>query len=243
MNSTVGTFIAAFFVLLALGLAILDYALRAISIQRLAKRREIGCAWMAWVPVLSAWITGRITKHYDKRNGQKRNWDVVMFVMSLLFAFGMVAYVVSATKAAVISAYAEGQGHITRYVEKEIMEASVGMIVTACVCAVLGTIYRVVQTLCFFKIFESTVPNRALTYIILSSLIPLAGALCLFSCKDKGYEIAPAWGTVPPVNINVPPIPPQPGYQPEYQQVPQPVAYQQPMNQQDIINEQNRNEE
>ena len=53
--------------------------------------------------------------------------------------------------------------------------------------AILATAKSFCQTICIYKIFESTVPKKAVKYLLLYLLVPLAGPICLLRCKDKGY--------------------------------------------------------
>ena len=44
------------------------------------------------------------------------------------------------------------------------------------------------KIICTFKLFESTVPEKAVKYLILSILVPLASPICLFRCRNQGYS-------------------------------------------------------
>ena len=47
--------------LLALAFSIVSYVLSAVGIYRIAKRRGIHHAWLAWVPVGNSWLLGSIS--------------------------------------------------------------------------------------------------------------------------------------------------------------------------------------
>jgi len=53
---------------------------------------------------------------------------------------------------------------------------------------IIATALQIITYICFFKIFESTVPEKALKYFLLSLLLPLAQPICLFLCRNKGYQ-------------------------------------------------------
>ena len=50
--------------------------------------------------------------------------------------------------------------------------------------------YIICQYICLFKIFESTVPEKAVKYLLLSILVPLAYPICLMKCRNKGYSVS-----------------------------------------------------
>lgn len=48
------------------------YILNGLSLSRIAKRRAIARPWLAWVPIGSAWLLGRISDHYQLLVRQKK---------------------------------------------------------------------------------------------------------------------------------------------------------------------------
>ena len=53
-----------------------------------------------------------------------------------------------------------------------------------------------------FKIFESTVPDKALKYFLISLVVPFAAPICLFLCRNKGYEITSDDATEEQISFN-----------------------------------------
>lgn len=52
----------------------------------------------------------------------------------------------------------------------------------------LGGVLIAMYFVCLYKTFESTAPKATLFCFIISMIIPLAKAICLFACRNKGYE-------------------------------------------------------
>ena len=50
-------------------------------------------------------------------------------------------------------------------------------------------VYSVIYYISFFKLFESIVPHKALKYMILSVLVPLAHGICLYRARNEGYSV------------------------------------------------------
>ncbi len=65
------------------------YALMALGLQTIAKRRGIAMAWLAWVPVVSVWILGAIADDYRSRLGKRSNMRMLttgLVLLSLVLA-------------------------------------------------------------------------------------------------------------------------------------------------------------
>jgi len=45
--------------------------------------------------------------------------------------------------------------------------------------------------ICYFKLFESTVTEKAVKYLLISLLVPFGMPICLYRAKDKGYMNIP----------------------------------------------------
>lgn len=61
------------------------------------------------------------------------------------------------------------------------------------VVAIIASAKGFCQAICIYKIFESTVPEKSVKYMLLYLLVPLAGSICLLKCRNQGYskEIIP----------------------------------------------------
>ena len=170
--------ILAIVYLLAFAFGIADYVLSSIGLYKLAERRGISNAFLAWVPVANCWTYGAIAEEYDSRNKIRRNWKTAFLIPTLL----MVVLTILVIIAAVVFAF------LTTMVTADALIAPIVLlyvfyfILVFSACAYVAIYYIVI-----FKIFESTVPEKALKYTILSILVPLGRGICLFRCADKGY--------------------------------------------------------
>ena len=69
----------------------------------------------------------------------------------------------------------------------ELLSMMLIMICFLIVIALITTVRGFLSTICLYKIFESTVPKRAVVYIVLYLLFPFIGAICLLASAKKGY--------------------------------------------------------
>lgn len=170
--------------LLLAGIGLASYIMNAIALYKLADRRQIPNPWMSWLPFTRDWLIGSIVDDYDGRNGIKRKWRVTLLILSLISAIGIfVTYIAMIVGIIVLTfQYADTEppmGPTLTY----IVIFYIALIIFAC----LASAKSICQIICIYKIYESTVPKKAVKYLLLSMLVPLAGPICLLRCKDKGY--------------------------------------------------------
>ena len=180
--------------LFALGIGLANYIMRSLALYRIANRRQVPNPWLSWVPIASSWLIGNIADDYDERNGIKRKWRVVLLTLSIISIggivvgyIGLIAWMVTMTIDSRLSYVGNLKGMITSVIVIYIF------IIIAAVVAMAKSFCEVI---CTYKIFESTVPEKSVKYLLLYLLVPLAGSICLLKCKEKGYskEIIPAAG-------------------------------------------------
>ena len=177
---------------------ILAYVLQSISLHTIAKRRGISYPWLAWIPFGTNWILGAIACDYDKRNGVKRRWDKLLLILSIV----IVAIVVIVEVILFVSLFMTIVNASTASApDKEILILVILMSLAILPVSLLTGIFVMLQTICVFKLFESTVPQKALTYFLIYLLVPFAAPICLFACRNQGYEIEQTPLAFEPVGI------------------------------------------
>lgn len=170
--------------LLIVGIGLASYIMKAIALYKIADRRQIPNPWMSWLPFTSEWLIGSIVDDYDGRNGIKRKWRVTLLTLSLISAIGILVTYIAMFAGILVLAF--------QYTDTEppmgptlvyVMIFYIALIIFAFIASAKS----ICQIICIFKIYESTVPKKAVKYLLLSILVPLAGPICLLRCKDKGY--------------------------------------------------------
>ncbi len=167
------------------GLCIADYVLSSLGLYRLAKRRGVSKPWIAWIPIANSWTVGAVTDDYELRCGFKRKWRMVLPVLTGIVLVAALLYniFISGSFAGIMSNYQYMYGQLDN-----VVGIVVSLYALLIVMLMSTTVLMACQVVCLFKIYESTVPERAVKYLLLSLLVPLAEAICLFKCSDKGYE-------------------------------------------------------
>ena len=179
----VGILLVAYLFIILIGIA--SYIMNAVAFQRIASKRLIKNAWLAWIPIANSWIIGSIADEYDEKNGIKRRWRAVLLVLSLISRGGIVAGYVGMVASGVMMSM---QLDIMDTEFSNFIGGFLGAYVLLIVAAVVASAQNICNMICLYKTFESTVPEKSVKYILLSLLVPLAKSICLLKCRNQGYE-------------------------------------------------------
>lgn len=177
-----------------LGIAVTQYILTSLALHKIAKRRQINYPWLAWIPFGSNWIVGSIADEYDAHNGIKRSWRIALLVFPIIgvVLYFMIYVSMFSTMMPIIIKY----GNSSRIPDSVAFELLNAIWVYMILFIALMLVFMALQSLtaiCQYKIYESTVPEKALKYMIISLLVPLGSAICLFICRNSGYDYLPPY--------------------------------------------------
>lgn len=165
---------------LAMGFSLVMYVLNAVGLYRIAKRRGIHHAWLAWVPIGCNWLLGSISDHYQYVAKQKvTSKRKILLILSLcligclfVLAGGVVAIVVAAGSS---------------------MNASIALGVVLLLIAYLGMMGLAVAItvfcyIAYYDLFRSCKPGNAVLFLVLSILFNVTLAFFVFfsSKSDEG---------------------------------------------------------
>lgn len=171
--------------LLLFGVLIATYILQSLSLHTLARRRGIASPWLAWLPYGNYWIIGSIARDYDKQNKIQRRWDKTLLTLSIVFTASYFIFYLAFIIGIMIATL---NIDTTAMLEEAYATLVIVFILAMIPIIIVATALQIINYICFFKIFESTVPQKALKYFLLSLFVPLAQPICLFLCRNKGYQ-------------------------------------------------------
>ena len=166
---------------LAMGFSLVMYVLNAVGLYRIAKRRGIHHAWLAWVPIGCNWLLGSISDHYQYVAKQKvtskrkvlLNLSLILVACLLVLIGGVVALVLAtegmAGDAAMVLAVAL------------MLIAYLGMLGLAIAITVFCYI-------AYYDLFRSCKPGNAVLFLVLSIIFNVTLAFFVFACSksDEG---------------------------------------------------------
>ena len=179
----VGVMIALLIVYLAaVILAIVQYVLYTLGLYDTARKRQIPHAWLAWVPLIGNWVLGAVVDYHSARRGQPRRWRTVMLWICIAIVAGYVALMV----VFVTSAWTMGTvEHMDEMVGIGFMLTILPpylLLIGACVT------YTFCHAVCLYKVYEEILPEKAVKYLLLSCLVPLAIGICMRRCAKVPVE-------------------------------------------------------
>lgn len=168
-------------------LSIVTYVIRSLTYGAISKSRGLKNSWLAWFPVGWSWVLGNIARDADKKNGITRKWSSALVWQELI----IYAVAVFAGAASAFLAFSLVNGDITI---RSFLLVSVFSWLISFVGAMFGVLFIISNSICTYKMFETIVPDKALKYMTLSILVPVAYPVLLLKCRDAVMPkpVAPA---------------------------------------------------
>ena len=171
--------------LLLLGIGIASYVLQGIGLYDLGKKRQLKNPWLAWIPAANLWALGAVVDSYAAQHGIKRRWR---WLMLIFLGIAIVCYVLLFAVMFSTIFMMELRGTVP---DPTVIWGMVGGIFAVYLPLILSTMaLGVCQIVCMYKAFEETVPEKAVKYMLLSVLVPLAYGICLIRCARQAQPVA-----------------------------------------------------
>ena len=166
---------------LAMGFSLVMYVLNAVGLYRIAKRRGIHHAWLAWVPIGCNWLLGSISDHYQYVAKQKvTSKRKVLLILSLILV-------------ACLFVLAGGVVALVLATEGMAGDAAMVLAVALMLIAYLGMLGLAIAItvfcyIAYYDLFRSCKPNNAVLFLVLSVIFNVTLAFFVFACSksDEG---------------------------------------------------------
>ena len=175
--------------LLVLGFSLVSYVLNAVGMCRIAKRRGIHHAWLAWIPVGANWLLGSISDHYQyvakQRITARRKilliLSIVLLVMSVLLNVSVVALVLA-----------------ERF---EITFLAAIFILPAIGLSIASAVFSYIA---YYDLFQSCRPDYSILFLILGIIFSVTMPFFVFACSGSDQGMPVRRVPQPPVQIPSP---------------------------------------
>lgn len=162
--------------ILAVGIA--NYVMTSLALYTLAKRRGIRSAGLAWVPVANYWIIGGLANKIDENRGIARRWNTTLLTLALVSVGGVIIAYVALIAAGVLYAF---------IAIDSLLPLILPFYVLLILAMVVAVALSICSAICIFKIFESTLPEKAVKYLLCYLLVPLGAGICMMKVRYEGY--------------------------------------------------------
>lgn len=194
---------------------LVSYIFHSIGLYTIGKRMGREHAWLAFIPFARDYFHGELAGEIILKNRRIRNpgiWKLVLPIIAGVVTGGFSTVMILSFS---ILVFAEGM----RGVGSGIMMVIVLLLLVSILMLVYNAVYLVLRVLIDMQIFgKFTTHNMAVVHSVLSVILPLYEALCLFVMRNRPF--LPGDGP----EAAIPPIPPSPSEGPEQVQPPVPPA-------------------
>ena len=186
--------------LILMAYAIVALVLNAVGMYRIAKRRGIHHAWLAWIPIASNWLLGSISDHYQYVAKQKvtkrRKTLLILSIIQVVFSFVLGGGVAALVIASMNDASMVGSILLVALLVISYL-AVIGLAIAIMVFGYIAS----------FDLFRSCRPENDVLFLVLG--IFLGTAIFVFACSgyDKGM---PARRPAPQPPVQIPAEPEMP---------------------------------
>lgn len=183
LEGPLGNFLALFLgifgsiMLLAVVVGIVFWCLEAAGLYKIARRRGIYNAWLAWIPVGRLWVIGCISDQYKYlKDGNKQNRRSLLLWLELSKHILTVLYYVGV---AVMALNPDLSGAIVMAGLWSFAEIAV---------AAISITQAVFVYIAYYNLFKSCDPDNATVYLVLGILFSICMPIFVFASrkKDKG---------------------------------------------------------
>ena len=172
-------------------LSVAIYVFSALAIYTIAQRRGIKKTWMAWVPVLNAWILGSISDQYRYVvKGEVRNKRKSLLIVKILqLVFSCAAFV--RLIVLIVQGFMGAFDHVS---ETELIRQILSGLAFYIPVMILGLVALVLDAIALYDLYSSCDPANNVLYLVLS-LIPAISSitrpLFLFLCRNQDGGMPP----------------------------------------------------
>ena len=217
-------------------LAIVMYVLKSLGLYAIAKRRGIGCAWLAWLPIGCEWITASIADNYRKVTTGKATIRRFIVVALAVVSIGLSAVATSSVTTNLeeiqeIVEYTESFGDYmdeddAMEILEDLGEIMGGFTLMTVLAAVVGFVSKVYWYVSAGDVYASCCPKNGTMMLVLSFFLPILAPFFFFCNKEKDAGMVPVNKPQPQYVAPVEPAAPvyeAPAQQPVYEEPAAPV--------------------
>ena len=175
---------------------LVGWILSSVGLHKVAKRRGIAHAWLAWLPIGREWVLGSVSDQYQhlvqgKITARRR----ILPILEVACIVVSIVYVVT-TAMAEIMAVADGE------VGGVLLAVGIPYLLFLGVYVAMMVFYHI----CNFDLYRSCNPQNAVVFLVLGIVLPVCQPFFYFACRKKDLGMAvprpvtPEPAELPPVS-------------------------------------------
>lgn len=175
---------------------LISWILSSVGLHKIARRRGIAHAWLAWLPVGREWVLGSVSDQYQHlvqgKITARRRILLILEVASIVVG---IVYVVT-TAMAEIMAVADGS------VGGVLLAVGIPYLLFLGVYVAMMVFFHI----CNFDLYRSCNPRNAVVFLVLGIVLPVCQPFFYFACRKKDLgmvvpqPVTPEPAELPPVS-------------------------------------------
>jgi hypothetical protein len=169
---------------------LLTHLFRSGGMYKIARRRKIRGAWLAWFPITNEWMLGKICDHYQmQKYGHDTKRRGKLLTMAILMQSGAL-FAPLLKKVPGWLGQSDLLGVLKMLQARDFIWLSLGALAVGLVIAVLSLIQMIIQYKAYYSLFASCKPKAAVPFLILTIMTP-ANPFLVFACRksDGGMPV------------------------------------------------------
>ena len=177
-----------------LAVALAFWILRSVVLHKIAKRRGIRHAWMAWIPIGGQWVLGSVSDQYQHlvqgKITSRRKILLVLNVVSL--AVGLGGGILTILQA------------IAAQTEVAVVAWGFAELGTSLLTWGVGIAAMVFCHICNYDLYRSCDPKNAVVFLVLGIILPVTEPFFYFACRKKDLGMMPPRPAAPAEPMDLP---------------------------------------
>jgi uncharacterized membrane protein len=175
---------------------LVGWVLSSVGLRKVAKRRGIAHAWLAWLPIGREWVLGSVSDQYQHLvQGKITSRRKILLILSLVsMLIGMCNGVFSAFLSTGVLTEEEAGAFVLLSAIPNILGAGIGITT------------MVFFHICNFDLYRSCNPRNAVVFLVLGIVLPVCQPFFYFACRKKDLgmvvpqPVTPEPAELPPVS-------------------------------------------
>ena len=171
------TFLVIFLAVLGVVLlfALAFWIIRSLSLMKLAKRRGIQNAWLAWIPIGNYWVLGSVADQYQHLvHGKVTSRRKIMLILAAVGTVVGTGYSILSVVQTVLMETGEDIAALT-LISVPVYLLTMGVSITS----------MVFYHICNYDLYRSCNPNNAVTFLVLGIIFSVCEPFFYLSCRNK----------------------------------------------------------
>ena len=154
---------------------LVGWILSSVGLHKVAKRRGIRHAWLAWLPIGCDWVLGSISDQYQHLvQGKVTSRRKILPILSVAIIVVAIVYVVLTIMAELMLIEGETVGGA-------LLAIGIPYLLFLGTC-VTGLVFL---HICNYDFYRSCKPQSAVVFLVLGIILPVCQPFFYFSCRKK----------------------------------------------------------